>query len=151
MIKLTCSYSRKAPAEEDFSSRSYHAGLELELPAGLTAEEIDSQVHSTFAQLKASVEAELNGVAAAPETKLKVVSDGKDGARVQNSESGSKRISNAQAKFALDLARKNGIGLHELDEMIRDEYGVPGLYDLTGGKGGAASDLIDRLKAKKAA
>ncbi len=150
MLKLTCSYSRKGPADEEYSSRSYHAGLELELPAGLTADQINDQVHGTFAQLKASVEAELNGQASTPQPQLRVVSDGTGGARAESKDS-SKRISNAQAKFALDLARKHGIGLNELDQMIHDEYGVPGLYDLTGGKGGQASDLIDRLKVKKAA
>jgi len=146
MLKLTCSYSRKAPADEEYSSRSYHAGLELELPAGLTGEQINEQVHGTFAQLKAAVETELNGKATPEQISPGAAANGKG-----KDNGTTRKISNAQAKFALDLARKNGVSLNELDQMIRDEFGVAGLYDLTGGKGGQASDLIDRLRVKQAA
>jgi len=150
MLRLSCSYSRKAQAEEAYSSRSYHAGLEVELPAGLTGDQIDDQVHNTFEQLRRAVEAEISG---------QVPSNGDKGAhqspdagnspakRGRNGGNG-RRISNAQAKFALDLARRNGVTLADLDQMIRDEWGVGGLYDMDAS---SASALIDTLKVKKAA
>jgi len=147
MLKLTCSYSRKAPAEEDYSSRSYHTGIELELPAGLAAEEVETKIHSTFARLREAVESEIrDGDTTQPHVRHESRAEESQGAKPD-----ARRISNRQAKFALDLARQNGISLNELDKMIHAEYGVPGLYDLTGGKGGQASELIDRLKMKKAA
>ena len=38
MLKLNASYSKKVPAEGEYSSQSYHASIEVELPDGLSAE-----------------------------------------------------------------------------------------------------------------
>ena len=35
MLKLNASYSKKVPAGEEYSSQSYHASVEVELPDGL--------------------------------------------------------------------------------------------------------------------
>lgn len=150
MLRLSTSFSKKVPVEgQEFSSQSYHASVELELSDALQPAEIRTRIHDTFAVVRDAVEAELNGKASADtDTPAEGTGQGKSNG---GGNGNGKKISNAQAKFALDLARKNGISLNELDQMIRDEYGVPGLYDLTGGKGGQASELIDRLQAKKAA
>ena len=36
MLKLNASYSKKVPAETEYSSQSYHASIEVEIPDGLT-------------------------------------------------------------------------------------------------------------------
>jgi len=38
MLKLDASYSKKVPAEGEYTSQSYHASIEVELPDGLSAE-----------------------------------------------------------------------------------------------------------------
>ena len=61
MLKLTASYSKKVPAETEYSSQSYHASVEVELPDGLTPEQLNARIHETFAMVRDSVETELQG------------------------------------------------------------------------------------------
>ena len=64
MLKLNAAYSKKVPAEQDYSSQSYHCSIEAELPDGLTAAQLQERIHSTFDLVRTAVEAELNGTAA---------------------------------------------------------------------------------------
>ena len=59
MLKLNASYSKKVPAEGEYSSQSYHASIEVELPDGLSQPELQSRIHATFDLVRNSVEAEL--------------------------------------------------------------------------------------------
>ena len=61
MLKLNASYSKKVPAEGEYSSQSYHASIEVELPDGLTQDQLNEKIHETFAMVRDSVEAELHG------------------------------------------------------------------------------------------
>jgi hypothetical protein len=61
MLKLNASYSKKVPAEGEYSSQSYHASIEVELPDGLTQDQLNSKIHETFAMVRNSVESELHG------------------------------------------------------------------------------------------
>ena len=138
MLKLICSYSRKGPADEEFSSRQYHAGLEMELSDGLTPEQVNAKAHETFGYLKAAVEAELSGTAV-------TAANGNVG---RTGPGNGRKITDAQEGFASDLARKAGLRAADLDRMIRDEYGVDSLHDLGAWQ---ASALIETLKALQAA
>ena len=61
MLKLNASYSKKVPADGEYTSQSYHASVEVELPDGLSAEQLNSKIHETFEMVRNSVEAELHG------------------------------------------------------------------------------------------
>ena len=61
MLKLNASYSKKVPAGEEYSSQSFHASVEVELPDGLTQEQLQARIHETFDLVRNSVEAELHG------------------------------------------------------------------------------------------
>ncbi len=61
MLKLNASYSKKVPADGEYTSQSYHAAVEVELSDSLSAEELQSKIHTTFALVRESVEAELHG------------------------------------------------------------------------------------------
>ena len=61
MLKLNASYSKKVPAGEEYSSQSYHASVEVELPDGLSGEALQARIHETFDLVRNSVEAELHG------------------------------------------------------------------------------------------
>ena len=43
------------------SSQSYHASIEVELPDGLTQDQLNSKIHETFAMVRNSVDSELHG------------------------------------------------------------------------------------------
>ena len=45
MLKLNASYSKKVPAGEEYSSQSFHASVEVELPDGLTQDQLQSRIH----------------------------------------------------------------------------------------------------------
>ena len=60
MLKLNASYSKKVPADGEYTSQSYHASIEVELPDGLSSEQLNGKIHETFALVKESVEAELS-------------------------------------------------------------------------------------------
>ena len=62
MLKLNASYSKKVPAGEEYSSQSYHASVEVELPDGLSGEALQARIHETFDLVRNSVEAELHGI-----------------------------------------------------------------------------------------
>ena len=47
MLKLNVSYSKKVPADGEYSSQSYHASIEVELPDGLSPEQLNSKIHET--------------------------------------------------------------------------------------------------------
>ena len=61
MLKLNASYSKKVPADGEYTSQSYHASIEVELPDGLSSEQLNSKIHETFEMVRSSVEAELHG------------------------------------------------------------------------------------------
>ncbi|MBQ9087237.1 MAG: hypothetical protein IJY46_00495 [Lentisphaeria bacterium] len=48
MLKLNASYSKKVPAEGEYTSQSYHASIEVELPDGLNSEQLNGKIHETF-------------------------------------------------------------------------------------------------------
>ena len=67
MLKLNASYSKKVPAESEYSSQSYHCTIEVELPDGLTGQQLQEKVHNVFGFVRSSVEAELHNGASAPQ------------------------------------------------------------------------------------
>ena len=59
MLKLNAAYSKKVPADGEYTSQSYHASIEVELPDGLSQEQLNDKIHATFEMVRNSVEAEL--------------------------------------------------------------------------------------------
>ena len=111
MLKLNASYSKKVPAEGEYSSQSYHASIEVELPDGLTQDQLQSRIHETFAMVRDSVEAELHGGTAAVAPVQQEPSRNPQGyqpARNQTSTSDAP-ASPKQISYLLSLASKRGI------------------------------------------
>ncbi len=65
MLKLNASYSKKVPAESEYSSQQYHCQIEVELPDGLNPQQLQEKVHNVFDFVRNSVEAELHNNAPA--------------------------------------------------------------------------------------
>ena len=120
MLKLNASYSKKVPAEGEYSSQSYHASIEVELPDGLTPDQLNDKIHETFEMVRDSVEAELhenrpvNTEGSAPRNQQNQPRQGyRSGAsnygkgKGQNQEDAA--ASPKQIKYLLDLARTNGV------------------------------------------
>ncbi len=60
MLKLNASYSKKVPAESEYSSQQYHCQIEVELPDGLNPQQLQEKVHNVFDFVRNSVETELH-------------------------------------------------------------------------------------------
>ena len=103
MLKLNASYSKKVPAEGEYSSQSYHASIEVELPDGLSAEQLNGKIHETFEMVRNSVEAELHGNAVNQQGGN--VSQNHQNQPVQ----GSTPASPKQINYLLTLASRRGI------------------------------------------
>lgn len=125
MLKLNASYSKKVPAESEYSSQSYHASVEVELPDGLTTDQLQARIHETFALVRESVESEIHGTS---QTVVQPVSlpapqqTGGTGAAKNDGVASPKQI-----RYLLDLARNKGISAAQ----IAAKYGIASVDQLT--------------------
>jgi len=160
MLKLNASFSKKVPAEQEYSSQSYHAAVEVEIPDGLTQEQLQNRIHETFELVRSSVEAELGGTAQAslphkqpnlPPPPPSQPPCGRYGnrkaapaPRQEEEESGDKQASPKQRKYLQDLARQGNFKLN----FILKNLGLSDVEELSRKQ---CSALIDQMRGKKAA
>ena len=158
MLKLNASYSKKVPADSQYSSQSYHASVEVELPDGLSPEQLDAKIRETFALVRDSVENELheNAVqqpAQNPQTPNTQSQPGlydnapqnasKPAYGKKNGTTSDAPASPKQVKYLLDLARQYGVS----PDQIKAKFNVPALESLTQTQ---CSRAIDELNGKAA-
>ena len=155
MLKLNASYSKKVPADSEYSCQSFHASVEVELPDGLTQEQLNAKIHETFDLVRASVEAELNGNSAPQQPALlpqenasnpqQVASapQSKNGYSKKNGTTSDAPASPKQVKYLLDLARQYGVS----PDQIKAKFNVPALESLSKTQ---CSRAIDELSGKAA-
>ena len=139
MLKLNASFSKKVPAESEYSSKSFHASIEVELPDGLNDAQLKERIHGTFELVKSSVE---NEIGAQPQTQTAARSL-PSGNSYQGAKPHSDPASSKQIKYLLDLAKAAGMtpseivaraGARSIDELTRQQ----------------CSKLIDELGRKAA-
>ena len=150
MLKLNASYSKKVPADTEYSSQSYHASVEVELPDGLTPEQLNTKIRETFALVRDSVEVELHNEPVNTQTSNVPPLPIPPAQPQQNKPAYSKNSKNSDAfasakqiKFLLDLAKQNGYTA----EQLKVKYNVAALEDLTKTQ---CSRAIDELNGKAA-
>ena len=137
MLKLNASYSKKVPADGEYTSQSYHASIEVELPDGLSQNELQNRIHATFEMVRNSVEAELHGKS------VPVQNNPPTAPPSQNPHTqGNNGIpaSPKQIKFMFDLARNKGI----TPAQIAAQHGVASVEQLTKSQ---CSNLINSWRA----
>ena len=138
MIKLNASYSKKVPAEQDYSSKSFMACIEVELPTGVTAKELQAKIHDTFELVKQSVEAEIEGKVTTAATQANPSPQGRS-----STKSTSSKASNKQIKFILDLGKAKEKRLADLNQDAATLFQVESIYELSKKD---ASLFVDHLK-----
>ena len=142
MLKLNASYSKKVPAGEEYSSQSYHASVEVELPDGLSGEALQARIHETFDLVRNSVEAELHGNDPRSYDTYPASNGSKNtpqGRRTGDRQSDGP-ASPKQLSYLLDLARQRGI----TPQQIAARFQVPDIQHLTRQQ---CSDQIDEWRA----
>lgn len=143
MLKLNASYAKKVPAEEEYSSQSYHASIEVELPDGLSGEALQERIHATFNLVRNSVEAELHGknLALQPDnSRQNELPNHAQNNSVQRANSRDIPASPKQISYLLDLARNRGI----TPQQIAAQYGVADIQQLSKRQ---CSELINSWRA----
>ena len=156
MLKLNASYSKKVPVPgQDYSSQNYHVSLEVELPAGMTTEQLQTKIRETFALARESVEAEIHGssphnqvIDATPSPAQSSQAPRQFPARNGQQGNGGRNpdepASNKQVAFLTDLLKKKGFEIG----ATAANFQVQSLYDLTRKQ---CSNLIDEIQDAKAA
>ncbi len=149
MLKLHASFSKKVPIEgTDYSSQSYHATIESELPDGLTAGQIRERIHQTFDLVRTSVEDELNqtGSSGTPDRSFpQVQSDNRPAFNGRsNNRSNGQTASPKQLDYLRDLGARQGWSKAQLDRLVQERHNVSGVNELSRNQ---ASALIDELAA----
>ena len=152
MLKLNASYSKKVPADTEYSSQSYHASVEVELPDGLSPEQLNARIHETFAMVRDSVEAELHGNAVRqpsvpsqmPPPQSQSNQHEPSAQTITKPAYGKKPATDAlaspkQIKFLLDLARQNGYTV----EQLKARFNVSVLEELSRTQCSRAIDILN--------
>ena len=138
MLKLNASYSKKVPAEGEYSSQSYHASIEVELPDGLNQEQLQGRIHETFKMVKESVEAELGRKNAG--NVGNIPAEKRLESPRQPGYTDATPASSKQLKYLLDLARQKGV----TPQQIAGQFNVPEVQRLTRSQ---CSKLINEWRA----
>ena len=137
MLKLNASYSKKVPADTEYSSQSYHASVEVELPDGLTTEQLNARIHETFAMVRDSVEAELHGEV--PRVNVPTQQQPRQNTPAQG-HAGAVPASQKQISYLLSLARQHG----GTPQQLAAQYNVGTLEELSKRQ---CSEIINNWKA----
>ena len=135
MIKLNAAYSKKVPAEQEYSSKSFLASVEVELPSNAIEQELRQKIHDTFELVKQSVEEEINAQATTHSSGSQQ--------RPQERTEAPPKASNKQIKFILDLGKAREKPLSDLNVEVAHLYGADSIYNLTKKD---ASRYVDLLK-----
>jgi len=141
MLKLNASYSKKVPAETEFSSKSFHASLEVELSDAITPEGIKAKIHETFELVRSSVESEINSVPAQQRQAPPVNNQAPAQSRPfrGNPANSDAPASDKQFKLLFDLGNRAGV---RINDLVRERFNVGGYGQLSKGQ---CSQLIDEL------
>ena len=139
MLRLNASYSKKVPVEgQEYSSQSYHASVEVEIPDGLTPEQLRERIHDTFALVRDSVENELGAAGAGTPASVTPTAQ-------QAQPAAETAASAKQVQYLTQLALRHGLDLHALNRICREDFGVDSAEALSRRQ---ASDLIDRMSKR---
>ena len=141
MLKLNAAYSKKVPADGEYTSQSYHASIEVELPDGLSQKQLNDKIHATFAMVRESVEAELdeNARKAGDFPPKESVNPATQSNRSASSNNGLP-ASPKQISYLLSLASRRGI----TPQQIASQNNVANVDQLTKRQ---CSALIEQWKA----
>ena len=163
MLKVSASVAHKRPGPEQFSSRSYHAGLEEELPSGISEDEIRERVRSIYILLESAVQDQLEKEEA-DENSFRPVKEhnrissynrnGSNGGNGGNGGNGSGRgggngrkarmASQAQCKAIFAISHSLDLQKSEIIDMVQDQFGASRVEDLQMRE---ASQFIEHLKS----
>ena len=144
MLKLKASFSKK-----DFNGNLYSSAVELELPDGLSGEQIIEKDHEAFSLLKKAVDEEI-GISNPPQAPQQIQHQSfiQPGFTGQNSQSQvhpdpgqSNMATPKQLKLLFDLGSRNGV---MINDIVRTRFNVHNANQLSKSQ---CAMMIDEFKA----
>ena len=148
-MKLTTSYTKKVPAEEDYSSVGVGAKIEIEIPdeTARDTETLRSYLAELYSEAKAAVEQQLASVPrrngnhqpASQASGLFNQPNNPPEQRQGNSQTASPK----QVSYIVSLGARNKITFADLQKIAQERFAAEDLYRLSKSQ---ASELIDSLK-----
>ena len=151
MIKISVSFNKKIPGEEQYSSLCFHTAMERELSDGLSGSDIQAEIHRSYQLLEKTVEAEITSYKQRPQLsapnvpvsgQIKVPQQKQE--QVQNTHIGA--ISQKQISLICSLATQLKIDQHQLcDEALR-HFGKGSYHELDKKQGSAFIDMLQQRK-----
>lgn len=154
MLKVAASLSKKVPIEGmEYSSQSFCAGLEIELSDGFTGEQIRQRITEVYALLEQTIDGEItkrnNGHAPVAGQQTNALGGVQSGVgspftKRGNGTNGKGLATEAQRKAIFAISRALGARQDEVNQLVRETYGVDSPDALTVKQ---ASQLIDQLKS----
>ena len=136
-IRMSASVCKKLPDEQQYSSKSYLASVEIELPSNMSSEELNAEIHRTYAQLEKAVDEQINGQTAHNQGRKPEGSQSRSGA--PDGTASTKQIS-----YLLDLGKSREKPLSILNAEAHQRFGVESIYQLNRKD---CSKYIEELKA----
>jgi len=110
-IKLSASVCKKLPDEQQYSSKSYLASLEIELSSNLTAGELQQEIQKTYQQLEQAVDDQIAGKTT--RTKEPVL------------------LSSGQLKYIQDLGKAKKMRLADLNAEVNQMFDAQSINELS--------------------
>jgi hypothetical protein len=136
MLRLNASFAKKVPAELEYSSKSYMASLEVELPTNLNPEQLKAEIQRTYERLEDAVESQIAGDTPRRSSRPQKRSQNRPDASAE-------KATNKQIQFILKLGQEQRKGLPDLNAIADEQFQTPTIYDLTKRD---ASRMVDVLK-----
>jgi hypothetical protein len=147
MLRLNASFSKKVPIEgQNYSSQSYHASVEVEIPDGLSPEQLRDRIHDTFGLVRDSVENELGHEAPALPTMAQPQTQPPQPSAPAPVNTTDAAASSKQIRYLTTLALDRGMDLRALNSACQRDFGVTSVEALSRRQ---ASELIDRMNVRE--
>ena len=148
MIKISVSFNKKVPGEQQYSSLCFHSSMERELSDGLSGTEIQKEMHRSYQLLEQTVETEISNygkLTPSVPSAIPVQSHAPvQRPQVQNAQR--KLLTQKQISLICTLGSRLKLDQHQLAEIAMQNYGQPTYYQLSIKE---ASTFIELLNARK--
>lgn len=147
MIKLHATVSKKVPIPGlNYSSRSYSAGIELEVADAASREQLEHRIREVYQLLERTVDAEIqaaDAVEVRPPVNRLPDTNGRNG-DPRGTRNG--HLTTAQLKAIWGIGKSLGMGKQQILDLVATECGVGTVDELSVKQ---ASSIIELLKARQ--
>jgi hypothetical protein len=142
MIRITAGCGRKAPGPEEYSSRSFNASMEVEVPDALAGDRDGLKKHMAgmFDTLKQAVDDHIEAARNGSNGDHQERRPREEGRPSNGNGNGARKATRAQVRAIHAITRRIG---GQVADLVREKFSMSNPEELTIGQ---ASDLIESLK-----